>query len=154
MQLSDHFSLEEMTVSAHAAADPNNNQPQGEETKTNLANLCNTIMEPVRDLIGAPIHVNSGFRSQIVNTMAHGDSRSAHMEGRACDFFPIGKDLDETFNKIRLSKIPFDKIIIEQSGVVRWIHIQIARPGTTPRGLAYTAVVDPKTHVALYQEVN
>lgn len=151
--ISPHFSMAEMTTSKHADADPYGNQPQSDDVKTNMALLCFNIMEEVRDLLGAPINVNSGYRSQTVNTLAHGDKHSAHMDGRACDFFPMGKDLDESFNKIRTSNIPYDKVIIEQSGVVRWIHIQIAKPGATPRKLAYTACVDPKTYKTIYKEV-
>lgn len=98
--------------------------------------LCVSLLEPIRHLLGVPMHINSGYRCPELNKAVGGAKDSAHMRGEAADFVPVGMSLGEAFDAIRYSALMFDQIIIECD---TWIHIAIARPGAMPRRQALKA---------------
>lgn len=129
VELTEHFNLEEMTRSEAGLRRGLTNVPNAGEID-NLRRLCETILEPVRALLNVPMHVNSGYRCPAVNAAVGGKGNSAHLDGRACDFVPIGVSLDHAMGLIRHSGLPFDQLILEYG---TWIHIAIARYGVDPR---------------------
>ncbi len=149
--MSEHFTLVELTKSKFAEA-AGGNEPNEAQVKS-LNILADTLLEPIRAMLNTPLIVTSGFRNPTVNMLAHGEQKSAHLDGRACDFIPVGVGLDLSFAAIVGSPLPYDKVILEQKGLIKWIHIQIAKEGNAPRRKAYTAIVDPVTHEAHYEEV-
>lgn len=136
MNLSQHFTLEEMVFSETALRHGMDNTPSEDQT-SNLVRLCNTLLEPARDLLSVPFHVNSGFRAPSVNALVGGARNSAHMDGRACDFVPLGLDLEAAFDKIRQSDLVFDQVIFECAA---WIHLAVAPDGQQPRKQALKAI--------------
>lgn len=114
MQLSDHFSLSELTVTNTGL--PNDPSPEIREALRETAQF----MEGVRDFLGHPIHVNSGYRSPAVNRAIGGSKTSAHMLGYAVDFTcpGYGSPLDVA-RALRDSGIKFDQLIREYG----WVHI-------------------------------
>lgn len=130
--VSEHFSLEELTCSQTAARNGIDNTPD-ETVKAHLKVLCDTILEPVRELLGCPLHVNSAYRCWKVNTLVNGSKTSQHPLGGAADIVPTGMGLEEAFDKIRKSDIPYDQIIIECG---TWIHVSCANVGEKPRKMA------------------
>ena len=60
------------------------NEP-GEAATENLGNLVKHVLDPLRELAGSPISVNSGFRSAAVNAAVGGSKTSDHMKGLAAD---------------------------------------------------------------------
>jgi zinc D-Ala-D-Ala carboxypeptidase len=139
MQLSEHFSLDELTFSQIALRKGIDNSPDA-VTIDNLRNLCVTLLEPIRSLLGVALHVDSGYRSQMVNTLVGGATNSAHLSGRAADTLPIGMDLHEAFYKIKATDLPFDQVIIECDA---WIHIALPATGINPRRQTMTASGGP-----------
>lgn len=84
MQISPHFSLSELTRTGQALP----NQPDAAALKR-LTYLCVEILEPLRLLWGgAPIKINSGYRSPEVNAAIGGAKGSQHMRGEAADIVP------------------------------------------------------------------
>lgn len=140
MELTRHFSLDELTRSEVALRKGLDNVPNSDQI-INLKILCRTLLEPIRHLLNCPIHINSGFRSKAVNKAVGGAVKSAHLEGRAADFFPIGEYLLKSFETIRQSDLPYDQLIFEQGA---WIHISFSHQ---PRRQAM------KTNGNLYEEV-
>lgn len=138
MNLSEHFTLQELTASGIALRTGLDNTPDAPHV-ANLTRLCEMLLEPVRSLLGVPLHINSGYRSGLVNAAIGGAMNSAHMEGRAADFVPIGFPLREAFDVLRTSGLPFDQIIFECAA---WIHIAVA-PNDSPRKEALTATGGP-----------
>jgi zinc D-Ala-D-Ala carboxypeptidase len=138
-QLSEHFSLDEMTRSQTALRLGIDNTPSA-AVIANMRILCATILEPARKLLNCPMHTDSGYRSPALNGAVGGSRTSAHMDGRAEDFIPIGMSLQEAFDKLRRSDLPYDQIIIECNA---WIHIGIAPYGDPPRRQAMTASGTP-----------
>lgn len=134
-RLSVHFSLDELTRSQTASRLGINNQPTPEVVAM-LRRLAITLLEPIRDLLGAPLHVDSGYRSPALNGAVGGAASSAHLDGRAADLVPIGVGLVAAFDFIRRSSLPFDQVILECGA---WIHVAVARPGDAPRRQALEA---------------
>src|SRR6266581_1329607 len=61
MNLSEHFSLDELTFSQIALRHGIDNTPDDAEI-ANLIELCTTLLEPCRGILGAPLYIDSGFR--------------------------------------------------------------------------------------------
>ena len=81
MRLSEHFTLGEMCYSATAEAKQIPNIPLKQHI-TAMQNLCERCLEPVRQQLGLPIKVNSGYRCQLLNQMVGGVSTSQHLRVR------------------------------------------------------------------------
>lgn len=84
-QLTDHFSLEELSFTQHREFD---NTPPPEV----MAALTRTAqgLERIRALLGHPIHINSGYRSHQVNAAVGSKPTSQHCKGEAADFIAPG----------------------------------------------------------------
>lgn len=116
MKLTEHFHLEELTITNVRGVD---NTPNSEIS----VNLMKTAeqMERVRVLLdNQPISVNSGYRSPGVNKLVGGAPKSAHMRGWAVDFIcpRFGTPL-EICQKLSKSDLNFDQLIEEGT----WVHI-------------------------------
>lgn len=144
MNLSDHFTLEELTVTDTGLP----NVPSDEQ-KQRLAHLAAYALERVRTLLGAPIKINSAFRSPAVNEKVHGSKTSAHMRGDAADMVPVNIDLKEAYLAMAHDLgLGYDQIIWEahttpRGGITRWIHLGLAAAGTQPR--RQQLIFTPKT---------
>lgn len=126
--LTDHFSLQELTVTQQVGEDgkPLFNQP-GDTELLYLLLLCERVLEPVRTLWGCPVKVTSGYRSPAVETKVSGKVWGQHVKGQAADIVPAGDlDLDEAYRRIWASGIPYDQLLLEGTGDRRWIHVSIA----------------------------
>lgn len=120
MQLSQHFSLEEMTRSATAKRLNIPNVPNRQQIE-NLRLLCINVLEPIRVTVGLPLHIDDGFRCPELNAAVGGVSDSQHQEGKAADFVPIGNvQIEDVFNDICRGSLEYDQVIQEFG---EWIHI-------------------------------
>lgn len=137
MKLAEHFTWAEVERSRTAVAQQiDNTVPRA--LYPNVL-LMAARMEEIRTLLGdARIEVTSWYRCPALNTAIGSSDQSVHPLGLAVDFRPDGMDLDEAFERIRTSGIPFDQLIIETAGASRWIHVGLFR---RPRGDAMTATV-------------
>jgi hypothetical protein len=130
IRLSPHFTLAELTHSDTAARLGLDNAPPVEAIN-NLRRLCFFGLEPAREILGCPLFVSSGYRSEAVNEAVGSTApHSAHLDGRAADFVPVGLSLQVAFDQIRRSIVPYDMVIYECR---EWIHLQIAETGVAPR---------------------
>ena len=85
--LSPHFSLKEMTESQTARKQGIANIPTPDAVE-NLRRLCANTLEPLREELGLPVVITSGFRTKALNDiLAHASERSQHMQGQAADFY-------------------------------------------------------------------
>jgi uncharacterized protein YcbK (DUF882 family) len=127
MNLTEHFTLEELTHTDHREFD---NTPNDAET-ANLQRLA-LFLEEVKTMLGGkPIMVNSAFRSKQVNDAVGSKDTSQHRIGCAADIRVPGMTPDEVVKTVIASGIGYDQIIREFD---RWTHISV--PNTkdmTPR---------------------
>ena len=87
-KLTEHFALEEFTVSETADELGLDNTPT-EEHEHHLQALAEA-MEKVRALFNSAITITSGYRSPEVNKAVHGVANGDHPLGFACDFHVSG----------------------------------------------------------------
>ncbi len=122
MNLTKHFTLEEMVKSPTANTDHIDNTPTAEITE-NLKMLCINVLEVIRDLVKESLHVSSGYRCLTLNTAIGGVNipghLSQHTEGKAADIEAEGYTPEQLFKLIEDSGIRFDQLIWEPS----WVHI-------------------------------
>lgn len=120
-----YFSIEELTASSEARTHRIDNTPPP-AVKVNLANLINRLLDPIRELWGAPIIVNSGFRSHTLNKMVGGVSNSQHLTGEAADITAGSPTKNkELFEMIVSSSLKFDQLIDEDN--YRWLHVSFGQ---------------------------
>lgn len=124
MYLSKNFTLEELTSSATARLKGIANTP-GNKEKDNLKRLCLEILQPIRNVYGAPIIITSGFRSVALNKAVRGSASSQHLKGEAADLISTdNKRLWDTICALIVSgKIRVGQLIDEKN--LSWIHISL-----------------------------
>lgn len=123
MQLTPHFRLIEFTRSATAAARGIDNTPSDEHLR-NLHKLAE-FLEGVRELLGHPIIITSGYRSPELNKAVQGSATSSHCHGLAADFHCPGYGSDfDVCRMIAASRLKFDQLIFEQANST-WVHLGI-----------------------------
>ena len=123
MNLSRNFSLQELIKSDTAIRKGINNNPNAEQIEK-LKDLCENILQPVRDHFGR-VKVTSGFRSPYLCIAIGSSVNSQHAKAEAADFEVIGTDNAELADWI-YNNLEFDQLILEfytpgepNSG---WIH--------------------------------
>ena len=127
MNLSEHFSLEELTHTDHRQFD---NTPNATEM-ANLVRLA-AFLEEVKSVLGnKPVMVNSAFRCKEVNDAVGSKDSSQHRIGCAADIRVPSMTPDEVVKAVIGSGIGYDQIIREFD---RWTHISIPSvAGDNPR---------------------
>jgi uncharacterized protein YcbK (DUF882 family) len=127
MNLTDHFTLEELTHTDHREFD---NTPNDAELE-NIKRLAEFLEEVKTVLGGKPIMVNSAFRSKQVNDAVGSKDTSQHRIGCAADIRVPSMTPDEVVRAVIASGIGYDQIIREFD---RWTHISVPnQEGGTPR---------------------
>ena len=128
MNLSPHFTLEELTTTDHRQFD---NTPNASEI-ANLTRLAD-FLEQVREAVGGkPVMVNSAFRSKQVNDAVGSKDTSQHRVGCAADIRVPGMTPDQVVKAIMAAGLAYEQLIREFD---RWTHISIPNdPKGKPRG--------------------
>ena len=85
--LTPHFALLEFTESQKARKYGIDNSPPVEAVE-NLKALCLNTLEPLRQALGLPVIITSGYRCKALNHLLVNHSvKSQHMNGEAADFY-------------------------------------------------------------------
>jgi len=130
VNLTPHFTLEELTASETAERNGWDNSPNDTEL-ANLTRLADFLEQVKIVLGGKPIMISSGLRTKKVNDAVGSKDSSQHRTGCACDFRVPGMTPDEVVSKIVDSGIGYDQVIREFD---RWTHISISNSeDTSPR---------------------
>ena len=144
MQLTEHFTLDELTASEAAERNGWDNTPNEEELD-NLKRLAAFLEEVKTALGGRPVMVSSGFRCKQVNDSVGSKDTSQHRIGCAVDFRVPQLTPDEVVKTIIASGLPYDQVIREFD---RWTHLSIPNtPDAKPRK---QALIIDKTGTRLY----
>ena len=130
MNLSPHFTLEELTRSEVAARNGWDNSPNQEEI-ANLQRLA-YLLEKVKEAVGGkPVMINSGFRSKQVNDAVGSKDSSQHRIGCAADIRVPGMTPRQVVEACITASVLFDQIILEFDA---WTHISVSSdPTLAPR---------------------
>ncbi len=136
IQLSKNFKLSELTASETARRRKINNDAP-ESVIENLRNLCQNDLQPLRDYVGKPITINSGYRCALLNSYVGGSKNSQQKFGEAAYIrlpltsykFYDGErhnDMDEArkwFDFLKYNT-DYDQLILETANHLDfWIHV-------------------------------
>ena len=90
ISLTKHFKFSEFTVSRTAEEQGIENIPPPEAVE-NLKRLCENTLEPLREDLGLPVIITSGYRCQALNNIiVHSNKRkSQHLYGQAADLYVV-----------------------------------------------------------------
>jgi len=138
MQLSKHFTLEEMEKSQTATRKGIKNKAGSGEIK-NLGDLCYEVLEPVRAKFDKPVTITSGYRSPELSEAIGSKATSQHCSGEAVDFEIAGVSNLQVALWIE-NNVDFDQLILEfytgeaNSG---WIHVSYKDGSNRKQVLTY-----------------
>lgn len=124
-----NFTLEEAVASETASRDGIDNTPSSDVITVMTQTASH--MEIVRSLLANPVHVNSWFRCERLNSAIGSKSTSQHILGEAVDFIcpQFGTPLDICRKILWNGTIPFDQMILEHT----WVHISFSISLGKPR---------------------
>lgn len=133
MNLTDHFTFEEMVLSETAARKCLDNTPTAETVAnlTVLAQYLERIRARVRAVHGQGyIAITSGYRAPEVNAAVGGKPTSYHCFGLAADIHVPGMGVLALARFIADNFDDYDQLIFEFDS---WVHVGIPKPGEKPR---------------------
>lgn len=124
-QISKNFKMKEFVESETATRKKIDNTPD-EEIIDNIRFLVINLLQPIRDRISYPFHVNSGYRCKKLNKAVGGSESSAHLQGLAADITLGSKQLNRIlWEEIKRGDFTFDQVINEYD--FTWLHIGIRK---------------------------
>ena len=124
--LMKYFSITEFFESDVAEKHQVNNIPDDAQLSQVLGNiraLALNVLDPLRAMIGRPIIITSGYRSQRVNELVGGSKTSQHLSGKAADIHVQGytsQQMDIVYQTIQMC-YDFDQLIFYPSKNI--IHV-------------------------------
>jgi uncharacterized protein YcbK (DUF882 family) len=126
-----YFTLKELTRTATRQS----NTPGSAEV-ANLTNLVDRVLDPLREVYGKPIRVNSGYRSLAVNLAVKGATNSQHLRGEAADI-TAGSPAENRrlFEMLANGGYVFDQLIDEKQ--YAWIHVSLKRDGVNRKQILH-----------------
>lgn len=116
-----NFSIKELCHSDIADKYGIKNEPNI-QVCDNLLNLIFYVLQPLRDKLGKPVIVTSGYRCQRLNShhLINGANNSQHLTGQAVDIIVKGCLAITLFEYIKTSGIEYDQLICEY---YKWVHV-------------------------------
>jgi hypothetical protein len=120
VNISEHISLEEATISPTALRLGIDNKPNNEQLN-NMANVADFCFEPLRKWYGKPIKINSFFRNYELNKAVGGATNSQHTMGQAIDISAGSKEENKKLFDWCKKNLYFDQLINEYN--YSWVHI-------------------------------
>lgn len=123
MNLTPHFTIEELAgTSVENYKKLNLEKAKGQMGKMyQLAGFA----ERIREIVGCPLIINSGYRCVELNNYLKGSLTSQHLLAEAIDIKIKGKTASELFQILVASDLKYDQIILEKVGYAQWVHVSI-----------------------------
>jgi zinc D-Ala-D-Ala carboxypeptidase len=129
MQLTNHFTLQELTRSSTAQRlGLDNTAPQ--EIVPRLILLAE-MLERIRAAVRSPVIVTSGYRCRAVNEAVGGVKTSDHTQGHAADIVAPGYGTPYSIAKMlakQLDLLGVGQVILEGIGGRQWVHVSTHVP--------------------------
>ncbi len=117
------FSISELCNSDIAKSRQINNSPKTIEQLDNMVRLIHYVLQPLREKLGKPVNISSGFRCRELNALVGGKANSQHLTGEAADIYVNGCPAANLYNYIIGCGIDFDQLILEKNKRGSWVHI-------------------------------
>lgn len=117
---------------------------EGSVEYSNLVNLIENLLDPIRTALGQPITVSSGYRPTALNKAVGGSKTSNHLYGYAADCHSTDNvkiietllSLGTTFDECIAEKAVFNK-----DGTLlscKWVHLALRQSGNRSKLLFTT----------------
>jgi len=119
-RLSQNFHLSEFLVS-QTAARMGIDMSAPASVISNLAALCDNVLEPLRAHYEKPVIISSGYRPAALNRAIGGSSNSQHCKGQAADFRVLGVSNIKVCRWLEANR-NYDQLIYE-FGEAGWVHV-------------------------------
>ena len=129
MRLSKNFTLAELTATSHGKLQ----DTPSLEVIQNLQHLCIHVLQPLRDAIGRPVYVTSGYRSAKLNARVGGVPNSYHQRGLAADIHVDNEEHAKVLFDILKQNKYVDMVLMERKSGGRWLHVQTRTDGRQRR---------------------
>lgn len=129
MQLTQHFTLAELTASTTAQRLRLDNTPPPEL----VPRLVRTaeMLERIRSTLGVPVVVTSGYRNRAVNAAVGGVTSSDHAQGHAADIvaprYGTPTQIARTLAPL-VSVMGIGQLILEGVKGKQWVHVSTRVP--------------------------
>ncbi len=117
-----NFKMSELIHSQTAIAHNVNNMPDI-NSLDNLLTLIVECLQPIRNKLGKPMVITSGYRNDKVNRLVGGSNTSEHKKGMAADFIINGMTVQAVIEFIRKTGLKYTQLIEEHSKNTSWVHI-------------------------------
>ena len=130
MKISKNLTLVELTTNQTAIRKGIDNTPS-EEVINNLKLVATKVFEPLREGLGQPIRISSGYRSPKINKAIGGAKNSQHITGEALDLQGMGTlKNSQIFNYIK-KNLTYDQLIWEYGTDKEpaWVHVSYKKSG-------------------------
>ena len=111
-----HFTMSEMTRTNTGLQ----NLP-GATEQANIRKLVDNVLDPLREMYGKPIKINSGYRSPMVNARVNGAKNSDHVKGMAADITGGSKTENKILFELIRDNFTFRQLINEHN--FSWVHV-------------------------------
>jgi len=121
-----YFTIAELCKSSTADRYGIDNRCKKEHV-VNLTALVDNVLDPLRNVYGKPICVNSGYRSPELNKVIKGSSTSQHMIGQAADIDTGDRQQNKLLFDYIQKHLPFDQLIDERN--FAWVHVSYRADG-------------------------
>lgn len=124
MNLTPHFTIEELAGTSNEQY-KKLNLLKAQEQMGKMYMLAG-FAERVREIVGKPLIITSGYRCPELNKAIGGAITSQHIFCEAIDFVVKGLRPEDVFNRIVTSDLKYNQIIIERNTKgSQWVHISI-----------------------------
>lgn len=118
VRLSPSFWLSELTASQTATRRQIDNTPPP-VVLSNLRGVLAPGLQRIRDLLGVPVLVSSGYRSPSLNAAVGGSRTSQHVLGFAADFTAPEFGSPRRVAEAIVGRVGYDQLIFEGT----WVHV-------------------------------
>lgn len=129
MQLTQHFTLEELTRSNKAQQLGIDNTPPPELVPRLV--MVAEMLERIRSTLGRPVVVTSGYRCETLNLAVGGATTSDHPQGHAADITCPGYGTATEVAKLLaplVSVLGIGQLILEGVRGRQWVHVSTHVP--------------------------
>lgn len=113
-----NFKMSELIYSDTAISHNINNMPDINSLDCML-DLIYNVLQPLRNKLGKPVIITSGYRNFELNRLVNGAKDSQHTKGQAADIVVKGMSIAKLFEFIKNSGIEYDQLINERN----WVHV-------------------------------
>ena len=124
MNLTPHFTIEELAGTSNEKY-KKLNLLKAQDSMGKMYMLAG-FAERVREIVGKPLIITSGYRCPELNSAIGGAITSQHIFAEAIDIVVKGMSVQDVFNRIVTSDLKYNQIIIERNkSGSQWVHVSI-----------------------------